>query len=90
MSEMQSIECIQDTLPGMEPQGVRLGTTWAAITYRHEAIIGAYVLDEEGERAGLECVCECGLVLIESAVDEEFLPFAEIADAVRAHQEALN
>ena len=52
----------------------------------HEAVIGAYVLDDPDDRAGLEIVCECGAVLLDEDEDE-LLPLSEILSAVREHQE---
>lgn len=55
----------------------------------HEAVVGAYAFEDIGEdlRAGIEVVCECGAILLDEH-DAELLPFSEISDAVRAHQES--
>jgi hypothetical protein len=55
----------------------------------HEAVVGSYVIDEDEIElsSAIQVVCECGIILIESEDDDELLPFSEISDAVRAHQE---
>ena len=54
----------------------------------HEAIIGSYVIDDDYDPiADIQVVCECGAVLLDEH-DTELLPFSEISDAVRAHQES--
>ena len=53
----------------------------------HEAVIASYVIDEPDELySGIQVACECGAILLEED-DDELLPFSEVADAVRAHQE---
>ena len=52
----------------------------------HEAVVGAYAFEDIG--AGIEVVCECGAILLDEH-DTELLPFSEISDAVRAHQDSL-
>ena len=63
------------------------------VSMTHEVIVGAYAFNDDDNgwsdhwRAGLEIVCECGAVLLDEPEDE-LLPFTEIADAVRSHQDA--
>ena len=55
----------------------------------HEAVVGTWTDEDRfGDVVcGFEIVCECGAILMDC--DEELLPFSEIADTVRAHQESI-
>lgn len=55
----------------------------------HEAVIGTWTDEDQfGDvTCGIEVVCECGAILLDEH-DTELLPFSEISDAVRAHQES--
>ena len=57
------------------------------VSMTHEAVVGAYAFEDISLRAGIEVVCECGAILLDEH-DTELLPFSEISDAVRAHQES--
>ena len=66
----------------------------------HEAIVAAYVhepdpgkyeypLDPEMVVAGVQVVCECGVIIMEEDGDDlGFLPLSDVNHAVRAHQES--
>jgi hypothetical protein len=52
----------------------------------HEAIVCAMPIDED--KAGLEVICECGLILL-TEEEDEFIPLADISIAAGNHREAM-
>ena len=68
----------------------------------HEAIVAAYAhepppgmawgpLEDEVALAGVQVVCECGVIIMEASGDDlGFLPLSDVNHAVRAHQESAD